>query len=35
MKGGDYDFERTASAVIDDFRKRKFGKIMLEYPYER
>lgn len=35
MKGGDYDFERTASAVIDDFRKQKFGKIMLEYPDER
>lgn len=32
LRGGDYDYERTARAIIDDFRKQKFGKVMLEYP---
>ncbi len=30
MRGGDYDYERCATAIIDDFRKGRFGKIMLE-----
>ena len=32
LRGGDYDYERTARAIIDDLRKQKFGKVMLEYP---
>lgn len=27
-----YDFDRAARAVIDDFRKQRMGKIMLDYP---
>lgn len=27
-----YDYERTAKAIITDFRSQKFGKIMLDYP---
>ncbi len=30
LKGGDYDYERAASAVIDDFRKGRIGKIFLD-----
>lgn len=30
MRGGDYDYDRCAAAIIDDFRKGRFGKIMLE-----
>jgi ribosome biogenesis GTPase A len=30
MRGGDYDYDRAIKAVIDDFRKGKFGKISLE-----
>ena len=30
LKGGEYDYERCASAVIDDFRKGRTGKIFLE-----
>jgi ribosome biogenesis GTPase A len=30
LKGGEYDLERTAKAVIQDFRKQSFGKIILE-----
>ena len=30
MKGGDYDYERCATAVIDDFRKGRIGKIILD-----
>lgn len=30
VRGGEYDLERTASAVIQDFRKQAFGKIILE-----
>lgn len=32
LRGGDYDYDRCARAVIDDFRKQKIGKIMLELP---
>lgn len=32
LKGGDFDYERCARAVIDDFRKQKIGKIMLDKP---
>lgn len=30
LKGGEPDYDRTAAAVIDDFRKQRTGKIMLE-----
>ncbi len=30
VRGGEYDLERTALAVIQDFRKQAFGKIILE-----
>ena len=30
LKGGEYDYERCAKAVIDDFRKQRLGKICLE-----
>ena len=30
MRGGDYDYDRCAKAVIDDFRKGRIGKIMLD-----
>lgn len=30
LKGGDYDYERCAVAIIDDFRKGRTGKIMLD-----
>lgn len=30
LKGGEIDYERTARTVIDDFRKGRLGKIMLE-----
>lgn len=29
---GEYDYDRVASIIMDDFRKQKFGKIMLDYP---
>ncbi len=29
-RGGEYDYERCASAVIDDFRKGRIGKIILD-----
>lgn len=32
LKGNQPDYERTAKMVIDDFRKGKLGKIMLENP---
>lgn len=34
LSGGRVDYARTARAVIDDFRKQKFGKIMLDIPGE-
>ncbi len=30
IKGGEIDYERTAKAVLSDFRKQAFGKIILE-----
>lgn len=30
LKGGEVDYDRTAAAVIDDFRKQRTGRIMLE-----
>lgn len=30
LKGGEYDYERCATAVIDDFRKGRIGKIFLD-----
>ena len=30
VRGGEYDYERTSKAVIQDFRKQSFGKIILE-----
>lgn len=30
LKGGEYDYERCANAVIDDFRKGRIGKIILD-----
>ena len=30
MRGGEYDYERCATAVIDDFRKGRIGKIILD-----
>ena len=34
FRGGEYDYERGAKAIIDDFRKGKIGKICLETPSE-
>ena len=30
VKGGEYDLERTSKAIIQDFRKQAFGKIIFE-----
>ncbi|NLL56864.1 MAG: ribosome biogenesis GTPase YlqF [Clostridiales bacterium] len=30
LKGGQYDLERASKAVVNDFRKQAFGKIILE-----
>lgn len=30
LKGGELDIERTAKAVVNDFRKQAFGKVILE-----
>lgn len=32
LRGAEVDYDRTAKAVLDDFRKQRIGKIMLEYP---
>ena len=32
LKGNQPDYERTAKMIIDEFRKGKLGKIMLEKP---
>lgn len=32
FRGGEYDYERGAKAIIDDFRKGRIGKICLEDP---
>ncbi len=34
LKGGELDLARTASMIIDDFRKARIGKITLEVPLE-
>ncbi len=34
IKGGETDYTRTANALIDDFRKGRLGKIILELPGE-
>ena len=34
LSGGRVDYARTARAVIDDFRKQKFGRITLDQPEE-
>jgi len=33
-KGGEEDLDKTATLVIDDFRKQRLGKIILEMPNE-
>ena len=30
LRGGEFDYERGANAIIDDFRKGRIGKISLE-----
>ena len=30
MRGGEFDYERCATAIIDDFRKGRIGKIILD-----
>ena len=32
FRGGEYDYERGAKAIVDDFRKGRIGKICLEDP---
>ena len=32
FKGGEFDYERGAKAIVDDFRKGRIGKICLENP---
>ena len=32
LRGGEFDYERGAKALIDDFRKGRLGKICLENP---
>lgn len=32
VRGGEIDYDRTAAAVLDDFRKQRLGKLILEYP---
>lgn len=32
IKGGDYDYDRACTMVLDDFRKGRLGKICLEKP---
>lgn len=34
LRGGEFDYERGARAVIDDFRKGRLGKICLENPLD-
>ena len=35
LKGNQPDYERTAKMIIDEFRKGKLGKIMIEKPIKR
>ena len=30
MRGGEYDYDRCATAIIDDFRKGRIGKVVLD-----
>ena len=32
VRGGEPDYDRTAKCILDDFRKGRLGKIMLEKP---
>ena len=32
LRGGAFDVDRLCKAVLDDFRKQKYGNIMLEHP---
>ena len=32
LKGNEVDFERASKAIIDDFKKGRIGKIILEKP---
>ncbi len=34
FRGGEYDYERGAKAIIDDFRKGRIGRVCLENPAE-
>lgn len=34
FRGGEFDYERGAKAIMDDFRKGRTGKITLEHPSE-
>ena len=35
LSKGEFDLERTCTAILDDFRSGKFGKISLEQPNDR
>ena len=30
LKGGDFDYDRCSTAIIDDFRKGRIGKIFID-----
>ena len=34
LRGGEFDYERGAKALVDDFRKGRIGSITLESPEE-
>lgn len=34
FRGGEFDYERGAKAIVDDFRKGRTGKICLENPFD-
>ena len=34
LNKNNYDYDRVYRAVIDDFRKQKLGKVMLDFPKE-
>ena len=34
LKGGEYDYDRCCSIVLDEFRAGKLGRVTLEYPEE-
>lgn len=35
VSGGEIDYDRTASILLDEFRSSKIGKITLELPYDK